>query len=362
MKRAIALGGGGPAAGLHIGVLQHLAEAGITFDVWALSCIGAWVGLVYNQFDKGSQPKQTYTFFHDNVFRDDVSYSRFPVNTVFGPDLTANTRAMMGFLFNPQNYKNLVLPAKMADAFRETVSLMSDPNKWNEGDFNHWMLDQVMAVNPLSRFLTSLLYLSDVNGLSRIYYPNSSFLKGIDFEKLYEADRPFIYHNAWNLTKQRLELFSNKQKHGYKQLTAQSLCACSALPFIEETIEMDGDTYCEGALVDTVNFKNLVEDHPDLDEVWVSRIVDVKQVRAPRNIHDALGNLCMLFAAALGDDDVKLFRYHIKEDRRPIKIVEIKVSSAINFDWTHSNLENGRKAGYAAVGEALKDYRPDVPV
>ena len=50
-ERAITLGGGGPAAGLHIGVLEALADAGIKFDVWALSCIGAWVGIVYNQFD-----------------------------------------------------------------------------------------------------------------------------------------------------------------------------------------------------------------------------------------------------------------------------------------------------------------------
>ena len=51
VKRAIALGGGGPAAGLHIGVLEALANADIEFEVWALSCIGAWVGIVYNQFD-----------------------------------------------------------------------------------------------------------------------------------------------------------------------------------------------------------------------------------------------------------------------------------------------------------------------
>ena len=46
-RRAITLGGGGPAAGLHIGVLDALANANITFDVWSLSCIGAWVGIVY---------------------------------------------------------------------------------------------------------------------------------------------------------------------------------------------------------------------------------------------------------------------------------------------------------------------------
>ena len=53
MKRAITLAGGGPAAGLHIGALKRLDEADVKFDVWALSCIGAWVGLVYNQADPG---------------------------------------------------------------------------------------------------------------------------------------------------------------------------------------------------------------------------------------------------------------------------------------------------------------------
>ena len=40
-KRAITLTGRGPAAGLHIGVLGFLKNAGIEFDVWSLSGIGA---------------------------------------------------------------------------------------------------------------------------------------------------------------------------------------------------------------------------------------------------------------------------------------------------------------------------------
>ena len=91
VKRAITLGGGGPAAGLHIGVLEALAAHDITFDVWALSCIGAWVGIVYNQFDQDKvenkdRAELNYQFFKNGVFRDDESYERFPINTVFGPD------------------------------------------------------------------------------------------------------------------------------------------------------------------------------------------------------------------------------------------------------------------------------------
>lgn len=365
IKRAVTLAGGGPAAGLHIGVLQRLHEEKVKFDVWALSCIGAWVGLVYNQCDRGKEVEQTYKFFRDGVFRDDVSYSRFPINTVFGADSVANTRAMIEYFADPDTYKNLWLPDHMMAAAKDTLAFMTDRARWNQGDFNRWMLNSVLSVNPFVRYWTSMMYLSNISGLSRIHYPESMFMKAIKFDRLYEADRPFIFHNAWNISKQRLDLFSNKpafkSKSGtkYGKITSASLCACSALPYIEETVEIDGDIYCEGALVDTVNFQDLLEDHPDLDEVWVSRIVDSGQVRAPENIADALANLCMLFAATVGEDDIKLFRYHVQnESDWKGQIVEIKVSDKIDFHWTHANLDLGRERGYVATDQALKTYKP----
>jgi predicted acylesterase/phospholipase RssA len=322
-KRAITLGGGGPAAGLHIGVLRALRAADITFDVWSLSCIGAWVGIVYNQCDRGREVEQTYRFFKDNVFRDDESYERFPINTVFGADLFGNTRALMEFVSNPDSYKNVWLPHRMMDSFKETMELISNHlpdrdsgfKKWDEGDINKWILNQAMAPNPFVRYLTSMMYLSNVTGLSRINYPNSDFMKGIKFDRLFEEEKPWIFHNAWNLDEQELAFFSNypMKDRAYKgDIGASTLCACSALPFVEETVKIDGDTYCEGALVDTVNFRSLLEEHPNLDEIWVSRIVDAKQIRKPRNLHDGLANLCQLFAATVGEDDVKLFKYHLR--------------------------------------------------
>ena len=356
MKRAITLAGGGPAAGLHIGVLQRLAEAGVKFDVWALSCIGAWVGLVYNQCDPGKEVDQTYRFFKDGVFRDDVSYKRFPINTVFGSDTFGNLKAWMEFVSNPDNYKDLWQPAKVAESTLQVASFFSNPKNWNEGDFNQLLLNHILAPNPFVRYLASMMYLSDVNGLSRIYYPESAFMKAIKFERLFEKDKPFIYHNAWNLSKQQLDLFSNKPDF-YKNIGAGSLCACSALPFIEGTVELDGNTYCEGALIDTVNFESLLQDHPDLEEIWISRIVDAKQVRKPKNLHDALGNLCQLFAATVGEDDVRLFKYHVRTKKNWTgTIVEIRVSENINFEWSHSNLDRGRAGGYQAADEAVRAY------
>ena len=70
---------------------------------------------------------------------------------------------------------------------------MTNPRDWTEGDFNQWTLNNVMAVNPLIRFLTSLMFLSDLKGLSRIYYPNSNFLKAINFAKLKDKSKTAIF-------------------------------------------------------------------------------------------------------------------------------------------------------------------------
>src|SRR5436190_2501567 len=379
VKRAITLGGGGPAAGLHIGVLEALAAHNIEFKVWALSCIGAWVGIVYNQFDEDElkdkgRPEQTYQFFKDRVFRDDESYERFPINTVFGPDWRANTKALNKFISDSDNCKDFVWdPYKMMESFQDSMSLffnrMSDGDgkkfeKLDEGDINGWILNHAMAPNPLVRYLTSMMYLSNITGLSRINYPNSAFMKGIKFDRLFpkeNEDKPFIFHNAWNLDKQELALFSNRRtgdKAYDGAIDASTLCACSALPFVEGTVKMGEDTYCEGALVDTVNFQTLIENHGhEIDEIWVSRIVDSKQIRKPENLHDALANLCQLFAATVGEDDVKLFKYHLKEENNwKGTVVEIHVPAHINFKWNHSNLEKGRKLGRAAAEKAIAAY------
>lgn len=89
-RRAIALAGGGPEAGLQIGALAFFEqEAKVRFDIWALSCIGAWVGIYYQQCKNGEPAKQTRHFFRKQVFREDISYERFPINGVFGLDCLA---------------------------------------------------------------------------------------------------------------------------------------------------------------------------------------------------------------------------------------------------------------------------------
>jgi len=415
-KRAIALAGGGPAAGLHIGALSALEEHGVTFDVWSLSCIGAWVGVYYNQLkedrlDGKGRAERTHAFFREHAFRDTASYRGFPVNKAFAPHLQAYASAWLAHSVNPETYRNVfAIGNELPDVLKGWTRFLSNPEMWQrDGDVNAHVLNNILAVNPVSRYLTSLLYLSEVNGLSNIYYKDSTFLDEIDFGGLDLVDaenldqmrgdelaslaathsrsrvaperskKPEIYHNALPLrdtstsrvSTGQPQLFNNKwldyrtgkrrRTRNYLPITRPSLCACSALPYVEQTVTIPNDDnrpYSEGALVDTVSFRNLVEDHHDLDEIWVCRIVDYGQVHLQKNLHDGLANLCEQFAAEVGENDISLFKSHLRKTvGRTPRVVEIplNVKTKVNYHWDRDNLETGFKEARSAVHDLLKD-------
>jgi len=363
VKRAITLAGGGPAAGLSVGALERLQEdARIRFDVWSSACVGAWTMVAYHTADRGQEIAQTKAFYH-RVFRPDAWYDRFPIASVFTPDWYRMAQNTIAFVTDPRNYRNLVVPDQIWDAMESVARFMTDPRQWGPGGFNFMMLNSVLAPNPVVRFWTSLLYESQTKGLSRVYEPDSPLLSKLDFDRLYDSDKPVLYHNSYNLTRQRMELFCNRyayfnRTYGrvYRKIDAKSLVACSALPYIEEPVEIDGETFCEGAVIDTVNFDNLVKDHPDLDEVWVSRILDLDQIKKPENLYDALNNLVMLFAATTSENDVKLFKHRVREQGLNIKVVDIPVSSQTCFDWTYSNFQHSVTHSYWATDHVLRRY------
>jgi predicted acylesterase/phospholipase RssA len=405
-KRALCLGGGGPALGLHIGALKALENCdNVDFRneraVWALSCIGAWVGVVYNQIKKeGREGEETHKFFRD-VFRDDESYHSFPINTIFAPDWIRCAEAAAEFLLDPCNYRNAFLPRHFVQSYLYTLSRLCELKRWgkfSEGDFNRWTFNHFLAVHPLARFVTAFLYKSRIDGRARLFYEDSQFLNDIKFKRLDEPGKPFIFHNAFNFGKNDIDMFANNApkwgRKNYKALTPASLCACSALPFVEEVVHIGGEAYCEGALVDTVNFRTLLQEHhrwggkensdDNLEEIWVSRIVDVRQIRQPSNQHDALGNLCQMFAATVGEDDIKLFKHYVRENNRRIEkgepdpaqilaqmhgqkvppevprwqgiLVEIPVDETINYEWSRANLERSVERGAIAGSAVCKLY------
>ena len=67
----------------------------------------------------------------------------------------------------------------------------------------------------------------------------------------------------------------------------------------------------------------------------------------------------MLFAATVGDDDIKLFKYHARLKREQPwtgQIVEIDFGAKTNFDWNHKNFDDGYAAGWAAAEATWKKY------
>lgn len=363
MKRAISLGGGGPAAGLHLGALKAFHDHDMTFDVWALSCIGVWVAAIYNSFESETAPRETEAYFREHYFRDDVTYSRFPIAPPFIPDLQGGFNALSKFMTDPSSYENLFAPDAIQKATEHYIQFVSDPSYWNPNAFNELMSD-IAAANPLTRYMVSMMWLSNMNGLTGGSHKGPSLSTSFDFEQIYRPDKPFLYHNAWNLAKDKIQLFANRKQPPphMKSMTKQSMGACSALPFIIQTTEIDGDPYCEGALVRTVDFSDLLEAHPELEEVWIVRIVDPRQVRPQKNLYDAMNNLCMLFAGALGEANVQEFEDKVNQKRgkkNRVRIYPIEVSHDINYDWTRSNLQNGIDQGYMFAEQEIKKYLAD---
>lgn len=374
-KRAITLAGGGPAAGLHIGALKALEEAGIQFDVFALSCVGAWVGIVYNtRLEQDAQGRgradQTYHFFEKYCFRDDDSYEWFPLNRAFAPDFVALWSTWTSFSLSPQNNwtKLIPSPAQMWGSFSRCVERWCKPGGPTQHDINISIFNDLLAINPWARFLTSMACKSQMNGLARVYYEDCPAVKEVFCsELLYAKDQPDIYHNAWRMRTDtepgKIQIFHNRAKpadpKGYLKITPKSLCACSALPFILESVKIDGYEYTEGALLDMVNFANLMRDHPDLDEVWVSRIVDHVQVRPARTLAGALANLPMQFAAEVGEDNIKVFRQKLlNQSFLRTRLVEIPINprTELTFEWRHANLHQGFTEGREAVLRLLASH------
>ena len=68
-----------------------------------------------------------------------------------------------------RDWHSLVLPQDICDGLPRVDSPLCQSRRSTRQEFNYWVLNDVLAVNPLTRYLTSLIYKSEINGLSKIY-------------------------------------------------------------------------------------------------------------------------------------------------------------------------------------------------
>ena len=377
VKRAIALSGGGPLVGIHVGAVKALIEKEIDFDVWSCDCIGSWVACVYNSIPPEISPeerKQRLIDFFSFLFVPDDIYDYFPIpTTVFVMDYQEFTKKFMETFFSVFGSSD-----KMQNVFNPMwyyqlgLYLMSQKWPLSSEEVNA-LTGIVSGINPLVRMCFNAFWKMPKSGLTMAHVKEMPEIwkKYLDFQRLntLQKEHKYVYINAYNLTDRQIELFSNNKK--YQPLTIEALQAGSSVLFYVENPEINGKKYCEGANIDTLNFKDLLVNHPDLDEIWIVRLADYQFVKPPKTLVEAASLEVMLPFSTIAEDDIKLFKYHLTneekmkeigftlEQAKKLKIIEILVQQKhidgdISYEWNQSNYERCKIAGYEAALDALK--------
>jgi hypothetical protein len=393
-QRAVSFGGGGPAVGISVGFLLALEEfndrnpkKAIEFPVWFAGCVGGWLTCMYHlcEFDDnrrkaGIGKAEAVRKKIEGFFRESAMFDRFPTPTTFTPDLPEMLGEGLRFLLDPKQFWTDAanVPAvlqEMQKGYADVVHYHLQPNRWSEGNFAKLMLNSVMAPNPAARMLMGLLYKTPVRGINKIWFGDdkTEVLADIQIDRLKDI-KPQIYLNSYNIERHDIQVYCNHPDMApmdAKPITMDALCASSALPYILNPIQLDGQWHSEGALIDSFNFGAAAHDghepghgtplpkddaslHPhrhrvDFNEIWVSQIVDHKQVKVPENLLDALNNLIMLYAGTTSRRDIemmvdelnrwKMIRVLVDPTYKPdyVECLRLPVWEGAKYHWSQEN-------------------------
>ncbi len=364
-KRAIALSGGGPPVGTQVGALKALDEFGIEFDVFSTDCIGSWTACIFNSHPPHKRIEKLEEFYKLCFVKDDI-FEGFSVPVdIFVTDYFEELRLMLAKAADLSIYQDLFLPHRIYEYMQHYLNPANFPKStvdlslmWTKG----------LSLNPFCRLLFKLMYRTEKSGRSWLLGPGDHGAdivdNYIDFDRLMRIQER-IYVNAYNLTQKRIDLFTNRlNPETCKTITLDALKANSSILGYLQNREIDGDKYCEGSVVDTVNFKHLKEHIHDLEEVWVLNILDYKTVRPPRNQLEADLLGVELPFTTIAHDDVKLFECYVKQNgyANKIKVVRIDMSyKDLDFFWKWSTLEKGIEIGYQGAVKTINDYFLNTP-
>jgi NTE family protein len=334
-RTALVLGGGAPNMALMAGALAALHERGVVFDVVSCSGAGSLAGLLWLA-PKGQIPAEALRSVMTMSVADQI-YQQLPVNyKVFQkPGAWADLwrRAMAAnpfFALNPKQYEGSTPYALAVDAMLLWAASMS-PSGLHSGS---WGLCQ----------------------------PTPFIEQIIDFEKLKHI-KPYFYLSAFNVTKEIMDDFSKEE------LTPEHFHAALAFPFIYGPYQLNGNLYYEGAVVDCLNFKDLVEKHAGLETIVVFDVLGAETlIRAPRNLYDSWVLSMIIPLVKTAQDNLELFALkHNKGWRRTegAKTDLLKIGFDIPedhlvevLDWSASNAARLFEIGYKS-GMSFSDEHAD---
>ncbi len=322
-RTALVLGGGAPNMALMAGALAAFEERGVVFDVISCSGAGSLAGLLW-QAPKGQTPAEALRSVTTMSVADGI-YRHFPVN-----------------------YKVFQKPGPLADWWRS--ALAANPFfALNAKDYGR--------SGPYALFIDSMLLWAAALSPSGVHsgswglcQPTPFVEQIIDFEKLAQI-KPYFYLNAYNATKEIIDDFSKEQ------ITLEHFHAALAFPFIYGPYALQGNMYYEGAVVDCLNFKDLVEKHRGLETIVVFDVLGADTlIRAPRNLYDSWVLSMIIPLVKTAQDNLELFALkHNKgwERAKGAKTDLLKIEFDIPednlvevLDWSASNAVRLFEIGY----------------
>jgi predicted acylesterase/phospholipase RssA len=327
-RTALVLGGGAPNMALMAGALAAFEDHGIVFDVVSTSGAGSLAGLLWLA-PKGQTPTQALNSVVTMSVSDEI-YRGFPVN-----------------------YKVFHKPGTWADWWRNALAanpaFALDPQRYEHSPpyalWADWMALWAATLSPTDLAWSSWGLCAPVPFIEHL----------IDFDKLARI-KPHFYLNAYNITNEQIDDFS---KH---EITPDHFRAALAFPFIygPYRLKQNDCLYYEGAVVDCLNFKDLVERHPDLETIVVFDVLGSdKLIRAPRDIYDSWVLSMIIPLVETAENDLELFalKYNKGVSREcGAKSDVLKIDFDIPeehlpevLDWTASNARRlfdiGRASG-----------------
>ena len=334
-KKALLIGGGAPNSTLMAGALVAFLEKGAEFDVISASGAGALMGLLYAA-PKNGNPRQALEDWA-KVGVSDAIYNRFPVN-----------------------FKVFMKPGEQAAAYRDWIM--------NRNPFTKPLYDPSSPMghgffSDMAKLFLATLSPSDLSGKSLGMCAHLPFAEQvIDFDAIPKL-KPEFYINAYNMNRAEMTIW------GKGDITPAHLRAAFSFPLIYPPYTLNGEDYIEGAAIDTLNFKALVNDnedakqkglHCDLDTLVIFDILGADQlIRKPRDLYDAWVGSIITPLVEIAKDDISLFQYRHNIDHKTgkekRKLLKVDLMGGIPkehwpqvMDWSASNLELLFKVGYEA--------------
>ena len=250
------------------------ADRGVTFDVVSTSGAGSLAGLLWLA-PKAAPPRAALQSVTSMSIADKI-YEVLPVN-----------------------FKVFNKPGPLADlwrhAFADNPFFRMDVEKYETNPTYALGMDWMNLVGAM---MTPSGLTSDSWGLCA----PAPFIEAIvDFDKLADIS-PHFYLNAYNVTQETIVNFRKDE------ITPDHFRASLAFPFIYGPYKMGEEYFYEGAVVDCLNFKDLVEMHTGLETIVVFDVLGSdKLIRTPRNLYDSWVLSMIVPLVKTAEDNLELF-------------------------------------------------------